>query len=120
MGLHERQIERYGGATGMRDLGLLQSAVAMPQAAFGGTWLHGSLEEMAAAYLFHIASNHPFVDGNKRTAAIAMIVFLRLNRLVPTFESDELYTLTNGVAAGKISKAEASVAIAEHVRNEES
>src|SRR4051812_48679311 len=75
--LHARQIELYGGAPGIRDLGLLQSAVAMPEAGFGPVRLHESIEEIAAAYLFHLARNHPFVDGNKRTAAVAMIVFLR-------------------------------------------
>ncbi len=72
LALHERQIERYGGGAGIRDLGLLQSAVALASASFDGAWLHASLEEMAAAYLFHLAQNHPFVDGNKRTAAVAM------------------------------------------------
>ena len=112
VGLHARQIERYGGAVGVRDLGLLQSAVAMPQAAFGEVWLHSSLEEMAAAYLYHLAQNHPFIDGNKRTAAMAMLVFLRVNGLLLTFTEDELVELTIGVASGNVSKAEAAVAIA--------
>jgi death-on-curing protein len=116
LGLHERQIALYGGAAGLRDLGLLQSAVAVPQATFGGVWLHASLEEMAAAYLFHLAQNHPFVDGNKRTAAIATVVFLHVNGLLPTFTEDELVDLTLGVAAGRVAKAEAAVAVAAHVR----
>ena len=116
LGLHQRQIELYGGATGVRDLGLLQSAVSIPAASFDGSWLHASLEEMAAAYLFHLAQNHPFVDGNKRTAAIAMIVFLAINDLVPTFTADELVELTLGVATGSYSKAEVAVTIAGHVR----
>ncbi|MBA3393926.1 MAG: type II toxin-antitoxin system death-on-curing family toxin [Deltaproteobacteria bacterium] len=115
LGLHQRQIERYGGGSGIRDLGLLQSAISMPAASFDGVWLHGSLEEMAAGYLFHLAQNHPFVDGNKRTAAIAMIVFLRLNGLVPTLTEDELVDLTVGVASGTRSKAEAAMMIAAHV-----
>jgi len=77
--IHRDQIERYGGKTGIRDLGLLQSALAMPAAGFGGRYLHGDLFEMAAAYLFHIVRNHPFVDGNKRTGAVAALVFLSLN-----------------------------------------
>ena len=63
------QIERYGGSPGIRDLGLLQSALAMPAAGFGGRYLHTDLFEMSAAYLFHITQNHPFADGNKRTGA---------------------------------------------------
>jgi death-on-curing protein len=63
---HRSLIERYGGAEGIRDVGLLHSAIAMPQASFGGEFLHKNLFEMAAAYLYHIVQNHPFVDGNKR------------------------------------------------------
>ena len=115
LGLHRRQIERYGGTKGLRDLGLLQSAVSLPAASFDGAWLHGSLEEMAAAYLFHVCQNHPFLDGNKRTAAMAMLVFLRVNGLQPTFTEDELVDLTLGIAAGKRTKAEAAVVIASRV-----
>jgi death-on-curing protein len=115
LALHERQIELYGGGTGIRDLGLLQSAISMPGASFDGVWLHGSLEEMAAAYLFHLAQNHPFVDGNKRCAAIAMIVFLRLNGLSPTFTEDALFDLVMRVASGTCSKAEAAIAIADNI-----
>lgn len=116
LGLHQRQIERYGGSSGLRDLGLLQSAVSLPAASFDGAWLHSSLEEMAAAYLFHLAQNHPFIDGNKPTAAIAMIVFLAINDLVPTFTADELVELTLRVATSAISKAEVAVAIGGRVR----
>jgi death-on-curing protein len=62
--IHRDQIARYGGDPGIRDLGLLQSAVAIPAAGFGGRFLHTDLFEMAAAYLFHISQNHPFIDGN--------------------------------------------------------
>ncbi|CAN5252462.1 type II toxin-antitoxin system death-on-curing family toxin [soil metagenome] len=116
LGLHQRQIERYGGTAGLRDLGLLQSAAALPGASFDGAWLHGSLEEMAAAYLFHLCQNHPFVDGNKRLATVAMTVFLVLNGLRPSFTEDELVELTMAVASGKRTKAEAAIAIASHVR----
>jgi death-on-curing protein len=115
LALHARQIELYGGGAGVRDLGLLQSAVSMPAASFDGAWLHATLEEMAGAYLFHLAQNHPFVDGNKRIAAVTMIVFLLINDLRPTFTEDELVELTVGVAAGEITKSEASLAIATHV-----
>src|SRR5205807_4774635 len=66
--IHAHQIEQYGGSFGVRDAGLLLSAVAAPQASFAGGFLHGTPFEMAAAYLFHLARNHPFLDGNKRTA----------------------------------------------------
>ncbi len=65
LALHASRIARYGGSLGLRDLGLLESALAVPSATFGGQFLHGSLSEMAAAYLFHLVKNHPFVDGNK-------------------------------------------------------
>lgn len=67
--IHADQIARYGGAEGVRDLGLLESAVAAAQTSFSGSYLHGTLPEMAAAYLFHVAQNHPFVDGNVRRPA---------------------------------------------------
>jgi death-on-curing family protein len=78
LGIHADQIRRYGGAAGIRDLELLQSALAMPQTTFDDEFLHGTLFEMAAAYLFHLARNHPFVDGNKRTALMCALVFLGL------------------------------------------
>lgn len=79
LALHEDQIRRYGGAIGLRDAGLLSSAVATPRATFAGELLHGTLVEIAAAYLYHLARNHPFVDGNKRTALAACLAFLWLN-----------------------------------------
>ena len=75
--IHQDQIERYGGALGIRDLGLLESVAKTPAATFEGDFLHGDPFEMAAAYLFHIVRNHPFMDGNKRTGAVAALVFLR-------------------------------------------
>lgn len=77
--IHNDQIERYGGSAAIRDLGLLQSAIAQPSASFSGQWLHNDVFMMAAAYAFHICGNHPFVDGNKRTALASALVFLRLN-----------------------------------------
>ena len=89
--IHRDQIERYGGSEGLRDLGLLQSALAMPRSGFGDHYFHSDLFEMAATYLFHIVSNHPFLDGNKRTGAMAAFTFLKLNRVTltasdPSFE----------------------------------
>lgn len=79
LAIHDAQLERFGGAPGVRDLGLLESAISMPQAGFGGAFLHQSLHEMAAAYAYHISENQPFIDGNKRTALAACLVFLELN-----------------------------------------
>lgn len=78
LALHATQLARYGGQPGVRDAGLLASAVAVPQATFDGAYLHEDLFAMAAAYAFHIAENQPFVDGNKRTGLMAALVFLAL------------------------------------------
>jgi death-on-curing protein len=109
LGIHADQIRRYGGRPGLRDLGLLQSALAMPETTFGGEFLHGTVFEMAAAYLFHLARKHPFVDGNKRTALMSALVFLGLNGQRLDAESGALYELVDGVAAGSVDKAEVSV-----------
>ena len=74
--IHLYQLAHFGGSSGIRDLNLLKSAVAMPQMSFGGVMLHKDIYEMAAAYLFHLVENHPFIDGNKRSGAMAAIVFL--------------------------------------------
>lgn len=75
LGLHDDQIRLFGGSGGIRDLGLLQSAIGNVAATFGGRFLHETLFEMAAAYLYGICRNHPFIDGNKRTAADAALTF---------------------------------------------
>lgn len=85
--IHADQIERYGGALGVRDVELLQSAIGMPEAGFGDQYLHKDLYEMAAAYLYHIVQNHPFIDGNKRSGAMAGFVFLKVNG--HTLDADE-------------------------------
>jgi death-on-curing protein len=69
--IHERQLAKYGGAAGIRDWGLLESALASPKATFGGAFVHEDIFAMASAYSFHIAENQPFVDGNKRTGVLA-------------------------------------------------
>ena len=100
------QITRYGGEFGVRDLDLLSSALAVPQASFGGDPLHGDLFEMAAAYAFHISQNHPFLDGNKRVALASALVFLDLNGIRLEDPAGKLYMLMMGVARGEIGKAE--------------
>ena len=102
--LHGLQIERYGGAVGLRDRGLLESAVSQPEATFDGKSLHEDIYAMAAAYLFHIVMNHPFVDGNKRTGLLAMLVFLDLNGITIEHSTDEMFDLTLAVAEGRLDK----------------
>lgn len=108
--IHEQQIEIYGGSAGLRDAGGLESAVAMPQASFGGEFLHHSIPAMAAAYLFHLCQNHAFIDGNKRVGLNAAITFLLMNDWEPEFEEEELVSLVLAVAAGKTGKAELTAA----------
>lgn len=106
LSLHADQVDLYGGEHGVRDLGLLDSAVAQPQASFGGEHLHKDLFEMAAAYLYHLVQNHPFLDGNKRTGAVAALVFLDLNGIQIDAPKGSLYDLTMAVATGRAGKAE--------------
>jgi death-on-curing protein len=103
--IHRDQIERYGGDPGIRDLGLLQSALAMPAAGFDGRYLHSDLFAMAAAYLFHIVQNHPFADGNKRTGAVAALVFLSLNGIEIDADEEEFESMVLSVAQGRSDKA---------------
>jgi len=103
--IHRDQIARYGGSEGVRDWGLLQSAVAMPAAGFGGQFVHSDPCEMAAAVLFHIVQNHPFIDGNKRVGAAAAYVFLALNNVVLTADEDAYAELVLSVARGETPKS---------------
>ncbi len=100
------QIRRYGGTYGVRDPELLSSALAMPEATFEGKYLHRDLYEQAAAYAFHLCQNHPFVDGNKRTALASALVFLSLNGVELDDPKGELYDLMMGVAGAGVGKAE--------------
>jgi len=102
--IHERQLERFGGSGGIRDRGLLESAVAMPQSAFGGEWLHADLFEMAAAYAFHIAENQPFIDGNKRAGLLCAVVFLDINGISLDYPGERLYQAMIDIANKKSDK----------------
>jgi death on curing protein len=104
--IHQNQLELYGGESGIRDLGLLQSALAMPASGFGDQYFHADLFEMAAAYLFHLVKNHPFVDGNKRAGFVASYVFLRLNGIIVTASEKSYEKITLETAEGKIGKPE--------------
>lgn len=103
--LHARQIQQFGGADGVRDIQLVESAAAQPRQASGGQYLHKTLAEMAAAYLFHLVRNHGFVDGNKRIGSAAALVFLEMNGIDSrSIDEKEMEQITRAVAEGKANK----------------
>ena len=101
---HADHVESTGGDAAILDVGKIESAIAQPQATWGGQFLHEDLAAMAAAYLFHLVQNHGFADGNKRTGANAAIVFLELNGIALDWPLDETEQMVLGVAKGKLSK----------------
>jgi death-on-curing protein len=105
LAIHDRQIAEFGGAPGIRDQALLESALATPRATFGGSYVHESLFAMAAAYAFHLAENQPFMDGNKRTGLGAALVFLRLNGYRVADPAEELYEAMIAVAERRLDKS---------------
>jgi len=112
--IHSDQTRRYGGATEIRDIGLLESALGMPTAGFGGEFLHSDIFAMAAAYLYHIVNNHPFVDGNKRTGAVSALVFLKLNGYELECSEYELEKMVLSVADGSMEKHDVGEFLREH------
>jgi death-on-curing protein len=112
--LHRDQIERYGGKAGVRNLGLLESALSAPCAGIAGQYFHADLFEMAAAYLFHIVQNHPFIDGNKRVGAMAAFVFLSLNDLHLSATDLEYEEVVRSVAEGRMTKGEVAAFLRSH------
>lgn len=107
LAIHRRMITEFGGDPLVRDFGLLESAVLLPAAQFQKKFLHRDIPTMAAAYLFHLCRNHPFMDGNKRTALAASEVFLLTNDYTLKATDDQLEALTMGIADGSLSKEEA-------------
>lgn len=103
--IHADQIARYGGRSGVRDRALLESALGMPRAGAAGRWFHEDLHAMAAAYLFHVARDHPFVDGNKRVGAMAAYVFLAMNGIRLTASAAAYEKAVRAVAEGRMDKA---------------
>lgn len=103
--IHADQLPVYGGSSGIRDSGLLESAVAMPRASAGGEFVHAGLFAMAAAYAFHIAQNQPFMDGNKRTGLLAAIVFLDINGVTINDPEGRLYDAMIAIAERRLDKA---------------
>lgn len=116
--IHQILIEQFGGMSGIRDEGLLDSALSQPKATFFGELLHPTIHEQAAAYLYHIAKNHPFLDGNKRTAYGAMEAFLRLNGYSLNLSDEEAYNMVMQVAQSEITKEELSSFLEQHIRLE--
>ena len=106
--IHTEAIAKFGGPDGVREIALLESAVAAPQASFGGKSPYADLAEVAAAYLFYLCKNHPFIDGNKRAALGACIVFLRLNGIEPQTDGPRWEELTLAVASSTIDRAGAT------------
>ncbi len=115
LSIHRRMIEEFGGDATVRDHGLLESAVMMPAARFGGEFLHDGIPAMAAAHFFHLCKNHPFMDGNKRTALASAEMFVLLNEMHLAATNEELQELTLGVAEGRISKDETITFFRQHV-----
>lgn len=105
LSLHVEQLDRFGGSAGVREEGLLESAVMTPQASFGGEYVHKGLFEMAAAYAFHIAENQPFIDGNKRTGLASALVFLGMNGFEVPDPGGALYGAMIDLSARRMDKA---------------
>lgn len=114
--LHELSLREFGGMAGVRDAGLLESALSQPAATFGGEFLHSFPFEMAAAYLYHLVLNHPFVDGNKRIAALTATAFLLSNRLVITASQGDYEALVLRAAQGQADKQEIAAFLKAHCK----
>jgi death on curing protein len=104
LAIHEESLAEHGGATGIRDAGLLDSALARPKNLLSYSEVEPSLERLAAAYAYGIASNHPFVDGNKRTSLVTSLTFLRINGIKVTASKPDLYLTFLGLANGTVSE----------------
>jgi death on curing protein len=104
--IHQESLHLYGGSDGIRELSLLESAIAAPQAGYGGKSVYADLPEVASAYLFYLCRNHPFIDGNKRTALGACIVFLRINGISPLPDEPRWEELTLDVAASRLDRGQ--------------
>jgi len=115
LALHAEQIRLFGGSTGLRDRGLLESAIGSAAATFDGAFLNETPFDMAAAYLYGICRNHPFLDGNKRTAVATALVFLELNGVWLEADEDVFYDLVIGVATGNVDKSTIASFLANHV-----
>jgi len=116
LALHDALIQRYGGSPGLRDTGLLEAALAMPQAGFGSQYFHDFPHEMAAAYLFHLVRNHAFIDGNKRVALACAILFFKINRVSYWITEEEAVELTVETASGNMDKGAVTAFFRKHLK----
>ena len=112
--IHDYQIEHFGGSDGLRSVEMLKSAIGMPSSTFSGEYLHPTIPEMAAAYLFHLVENHPFLDGNKRVGAMAALVFLDLNGFEFDATDEQFTDLVMRVASGEMLKPEVVLFFQQH------
>lgn len=118
MRIHARQIKRFGGDPGIRDQGLLESALAMPRASFGGAFVHDDIPAMAGAYLYHLCKNHAFVDGNKRVALAVTLYFLTRNGMPLDVDDDSLQQHVLAVASGSMGKDEIVAYLRDRLSND--
>lgn len=114
--IHSRQLAEHGGADGVRDEGLLDSALARPRNLFAYEDPTPTLPALAASYAFGISRNHAFIDGNKRTAAVVCETFLALNGLTLEATDAELYPIFLSLAAGSLAEVELAAWLTAHVR----
>lgn len=113
--LNRLAVKTFGGSDGVRDKGLIESAIYQPQASFGEQYLHETIYQMAAAYYYHISESQGFSDGNKRTGFLALFAFLKLNGCDLTIPDDYLWPILLEVASGKKSKGELADFLTENV-----
>lgn len=111
--IHARQVRRFGGDAGVRDRGLLESALAMPRASFSGQFVHDDLPAMAGAYLYHLCKNHPFMDGNKRVALAVTLYFLTRNGMPLDVDNQTLQGHVLAVASGEMTKEQVTAYLRE-------
>lgn len=101
LNIHKKMIDVFGGSYGIRDEGLLDSALEMPRAGFGDEYFHKTVFDKASAYLYHLVKNHPFIDGNKRIGFACMETFLRLNGYkLDKNNKNEIYDFVMNIASG--------------------
>ncbi len=103
--VHRDTLQMYGGRPGIRDRNLLESALAQPKMTMGRRFVHRTVFEKAAAYGFHVWSNHPFIDGNKRVSFLLMVIFLDRNGWELKATEEDAYSLMIDLASGKVSKS---------------